>query len=250
MDSKDEFRVANLSWDQVAERIETSPAILPIGAGAKEHGFHLPMNTDQIQAEWLAARLAREFDALVWPTLTYGFYPAFEYYAGSASLTVGTFRATIAELVAGILSYGAKRVFILNTGISTLQPVEDVLAAKFAGKPVVHLRIHDGPRYREAANRLSEQAIGTHADELETSRMLVLCAEKVRMEQAAASPPGKGDHPVPLSPDDPESPNYSPSGSWGDPTLATPEKGEALLKAMHDDVRETVRDAIRDTSLS
>ena len=73
-----------MRWDEVARRIQDgAAAILPIGAAAKQHGFHLPLNTDRIQAEWLAGKLAAEVDALIWPTLSYGHYPAFVEYAGS-----------------------------------------------------------------------------------------------------------------------------------------------------------------------
>jgi creatinine amidohydrolase len=41
-----------------------------------------------------------------------------------------------------------------------------------------------------------------------------------------------------LTPSDPNSPNYSRSGSFGDPTRATSAKGEALLAAMLDDLHE------------
>jgi creatinine amidohydrolase/Fe(II)-dependent formamide hydrolase-like protein len=34
--------------------------------------------------------------------------------------------------------------------------------------------------------------------------------------------------------------NYSPDGVFGDPTLATKEKGELLLKAMIEDIRELI----------
>lgn len=64
------------------------------------------------------------------------------------------------------------------------------------------------------------------------------------MSRATASPPGKGKGPGPLTPHDSSSANYSPSGSWGDPTLATREKGEALLAAMAEDVVEMARHAI------
>lgn len=244
-------RVEFLSWDEVAHRIAAgASAVLPIGAGAKEHGLHLPMNTDKIQAEWFAGVIAKEIDAIVWPTLTYGYYPAFVNYAGSASLKAETFRSVVSEIISGILTFGARPVLVVNTGISTLAPVDETLEQVFSGQPVHHLKVHDGPRYKKSAAQLSQQAGGTHADELETSRMLTLMGDVVRLDRAQASPPGKGGAPAPLTPNDPESPNYSPSGSWGDPTLATKKKGEALLEAMAEDVADMARRALASTRLN
>src|SRR5882724_8604181 len=117
--------VERMTWDDVARRIgHGASAILPIGAAAKQHGFHMPLNTDRIQAEWLSARLAERFDALIWPTVSYGYYPAFTEYAGSSSLSASTFEAMVHEIAAGVLDSGCKTLFVLNTGISTLAPVE------------------------------------------------------------------------------------------------------------------------------
>lgn len=54
--------VEHMKWDEVARRLEAgAAAILPIGAGAKQHGLHLPLDTDRIQAEYQVApgRLTR-----------------------------------------------------------------------------------------------------------------------------------------------------------------------------------------------
>ena len=102
----------------------------------------------------------------------------------------------------------------------------------------MHLRIHEGPRYRRAAEQLAEQSHGSHADELETSLMLALAPQLVDMTRAEASPALGYEAPGPLTPSDVNSPNYSRSGSYGDPTLATSAKGEILLAAMLDDLRE------------
>jgi creatinine amidohydrolase len=68
--------------------------------------------------------------------------------------------------------------------------------------------------------------------------MLVLAPHLVDMLRAEASPPLRHDTPGPLTPSDTTSPNYSRSGSFGDPTLATRAKGEILLAAMVDDMVE------------
>jgi creatinine amidohydrolase len=232
--------IERLSWDVVARRIENgAAAILPVGAGAKQHGFHLPMNTDRIQAEWLAARIAGRIDALIWPTVAYGYYPAFVEYAGSVSLSAPVFEASIQEITSGILGFGCRALFVLNTGISTLAPVDRALARLDAGA-VLHLRIHEGPRYRHAAQKLADQSHGSHADELETSLMLALAPDLVEISRAEASPAVNRETPGPLSPTDTSSINYSRSGSYGDPALATRAKGELLLASMVDDLVEQV----------
>jgi creatinine amidohydrolase len=230
--------IEHLTWDEVARRIGNgAAAILPIGAGAKEHGLHLPMNTDRIQAEWLAARIAERLDCVIWPTVSYGHYPAFVEYAGSASLSVPTFEALIEEIATGIIGYGCRALLVLDTGISTLAPIDRSLA-RLGNPDVLHLKVHDGLCYRRAAKALAEQGHGSHADELETALMLALAPHLVDMSRAEPGPALTHETPGPLTPSDTASPNYSRSGSFGDPTLATRAKGEILLTAMVDDMVE------------
>ena len=233
--------VEHLSWDEVALRLaKGASAILPIGAAAKEHGFHLPMNTDLVQAELLAARIAAQVDALIWPTVSYGYYPAFAEYAGSCSLSDETFVSVIEELTRALLGFGCKAVLVLDTGISTISSVERALS-RLSGANALHLKIYDGPKYRAKAERLIQQVHGSHADELETSLMLALAPHLVEMNRAEASSLINCEAEGPLTPSDPSSPNYSQSGSFGDPTLATRTKGDILLVAMMDDLIEQVR---------
>jgi creatinine amidohydrolase len=234
----DRHFIERMHWDEVARRIKDGAvAILPIGAAAKQHGFHLPLNTDRIQAEWLAGKMAEKIDALIWPTLTYGHYPAFVEYAGSSSLSISTFEALVREVAGQILNGGCRKLLVLNTGISTLAPADRALA-RLDHTRIKHLWIHEGPRYPRVARQLAEQGYGSHADELETSLMLALAPHLVDMTRAEASPPLEQETPGALTPSDPASPNYSRSGSYGDPTRATSVKGEALLAAMLDDLYE------------
>ena len=230
--------IENLTWDEVFRRIaDGAVAILPIGAAAKEHGFHLPMNTDRIQAEWLAAKMADRFDALIWPTVSYGHYPAFAEYAGSTGLSASLFENLIEEIATVIVGFGCRALFVLDTGVSTKMPIDRALV-RLGVNHAKHLRIYDGPHYRRAVAQLAEQSHGSHADELETSVMLALAPDLVKMPRAEASPKLIHETPGRLTPTDTASPNYSRSGSYGDPTLATRAKGEVLIEAIVDDLVE------------
>ena len=180
-----------------AAHADGAAAILPIGAAAKQHGFHLPMNTDRIQAEWLAARLADRIDALIWPTVTYGYYPAFAEYAGSSSLSASTFEAMVHEIAsrhprlrlpqAVRARYrhqhaGAGRS---RAGASRCRPCA---ASADSRGPAL------SPRRRTS---WPQQSHGSHADELETSLMLALAPDLVDMSRAEASPAVKHEAPGP-----------------------------------------------------
>ena len=192
------------------------------------------MNTDWLQAQWLAEMLIARANVLVWPTLGYGYYPAFTDYPGSTCLGQATFTDMVAEILAGIGSTGIARCLILNTGISTIPPLRSAMEQVSGFRRLTLLNVYQGRRFRAVQQGLEEQPFGGHADEIETSLMLAIAPQKVAMRFAepavACRLSGRFDR------TDPSSANYSPSGSYGDPTLASSEKGRRLLAAMLADV--------------
>ncbi|HEX4414097.1 MAG TPA: creatininase family protein [Lacipirellulaceae bacterium] len=228
--------VADMTWKDVAERLSDGAyAILPIGAGAKEHGWHMPMATDQVQAEYFAERLTENINGIIWPTVTYGHYPAFVAYAGSVSISNDTFEALVGEIAKGIAEFGAREIIILNTGLSTIAPVERALSRLSARAR--HLKIYSGPRYCRAVKTLGRQSHGSHADENETSIMLAIAPDRVDMTRAADSPPLCGGTSIgPLNPSDASSENFSASGSFGQPSLASLENGRVFVQAILEDM--------------
>ena len=234
-------KVAELSWYALQQRIdENTLAVLPIGAASKQHGYHLPLNNDWLIAEWWGERVMEmeNTKALVWPTINYGYYPAFVDFPGSCTLSENTFRQLIQEVIDSILHAGINHLLIINTGVSTIRPLEAVVNSEDLQHKVRVWHCTRGEHYQAAAKRLSEQKFGTHADELETSKMLVIAPDVVHMEKAQAMPERAFDfqYELLISRTDPNHPNYSPSGSYGDPTLATFEKGRQLLQAQLEDL--------------
>ncbi len=224
--------VASLSWPDIETRIANGAAgVLPVGASAKEHGHHLPMNTDQVQAEWLAQRLTEKFDILVWPTVNYGYYPAFTDYPGSCSISEHTFTLLVREILSELFRHRVQTVIILNTGITTKAALAQV-SDDMTGTHLIN--VYEGPSLVRLAHTLLQQSHGGHADERETSLMLAINADAVRMNDSVV-----WDRPMregPLRRNDDHDANYSPAGVIGDPTLASPEKGRKLLTAMLNDI--------------
>jgi creatinine amidohydrolase len=220
-----------LTWPEAERRLgHDTVVVIPLGAAAKEHGPHLPLNTDQIQADYLARRIAERADVVVAPAVTYSYYPAFVEYPGSTTLRRETARDLIVDICRSLAAFGPKRFYLLNTGISTLAPLADAAVALAPDGILLHAH---NPRAAIAAleQALLHQPRGTHADEAETSKMLYIAPATVDMTKAipdlhSESPSGGG-----LT-RDPRKPGlFSPTGTWGDPTLATVEKGRRLVEA-------------------
>jgi creatinine amidohydrolase len=239
MPSEPGIWLERLTWVE-AEPLLTpdTTVVIPLGAASKEHGPHLPLNTDWRLADYLTRRVAERCAVVITPMVTFHFYPAFVEYPGSISLQQSTARDLIVDICRSLAAFGPRRFYVLNTGVSTVRALA----------PAVEALAPDGItlRYTNLLNTLSpierqvsEQQGGTHADEMETSMMLYIAPEVVDMSKAANDyHPGPG--PLSRAPGGPGT--YSATGIYGSATLATREKGqfvvEALVKALVGEIEE------------
>lgn len=217
-----------LSWER-AEKLLTpeSVVVIALGAESKEHGKHLQLNNDWLMAEYFKRRVLEASNVVVAPTINYSFYPAFVEYPGSTNLQRNTARDMVVDIVSSLANYGPKRFYILNTGISTIYPLREAQAV--LATRGIEMRFTDLNRF-EALEKQVRQSGGTHADEVETSMMLYIAPESVDMKKATRDL--HDDKPGPLTRDPNGKGLYSPTGAWGDPTLATKEKGKVLVEGM------------------
>ncbi|MCW5733384.1 MAG: creatininase family protein [Enhydrobacter sp.] len=201
-----------LTWVEAKARFDADAVvIIPIGAASKAHGGHLPLKTDALTARALGQRLIERLPVIAAPVVGFGYYPAFTPFAGSQHLTAGTFKAVLRELIASLTAHGVRRVALVNTGVSTETPLDEVAAE--IGALVLHMRLMG-----RAADPLIEHKEGGHADERETSVVLALDPRSVRMDRLAPAP------------------EFGQSAATGDPTRASAFKGERLLAAWVDDM--------------
>ena len=240
MSTTSSIYVEKATWAEVEEAYaQDFFSILPIGAACKEHGLHLPLNTDYLQANWIAKQLTETYKLLVWPTVSYGFYPAFVNYPGSCSISTDAFIQSMQNLFSNICRHRDEhKLFLINTGISTIKPLQTAIEQSEFQNRVELINVYHGEKFSQVESAIQTQKAGGHADEIETSIMLALQPESVKMERAQAGMDTKIRGP--LEPKDSTHPNYSPSGSIGDPTHASADKGIKLLAALLDDVKNTL----------
>lgn len=233
-------RVAESSWPVVQTILESGAhGIIPIGAASKEHGPHLPLNTDYLQAQWFAQRVSISIPFLIWPVVSYGHYPAFVEYPGSSSLSATTFLQMMHEIIEGACRHGLGKLFLLNTGISTIAPLQQAIAGSAFTERLHLINIYAGKHYLRTEKQLQQQAAGGHADEIETSIMLAIAPHCVQMQLAEPGLVNK--RPGPLNRTQPAEPNFSPNGIIGNPTVASVQKGKAFVQAICQDIEENIR---------
>ncbi len=225
-------RIEALPWTEAVALLDTAAVVMiPLGAQAKEHGPHLPLNNDWLLAEFFARAVAAGTRVVVYPTVNYSFYPAFVEYPGSTSLRMETARDMIVDIIRSVARHGPRRFYVLNTGVSTLRalaPARDSLAA--SGIVMVYTDILKVGK--DAEDRVRQQEGGTHADELETSMMLYMHPEVVRMRRAPNDyHPGAGGLTRDSAAAARDGKTWSRTGTFGNATLATREKGRILVRA-------------------
>lgn len=227
--SRGGIELAELTWVE-AEQVLNSQAVvvLPLGATAKEHGPHLRLDNDFRMAEYFKRRVLAAADVVVAPTIAYHYYPAFLEYPGSTHLRFETARDLVVDIVRSLAGYRPRRFYVLNTGVSTLRPLEaaaEVLRAEGILLHFTNILEVAGP----ATERVQEQIRGTHADEIETSMMLYIAPDRVDMSRAVREDRPSGRRGLTRRADGKGT--YSESGVWGDATLATVEKGRIVVEA-------------------
>jgi creatinine amidohydrolase len=238
--------IENMTWAEVAAAQKKNKVIIiPLGAAAKEHGLHLPLNNDYIMANYLRDRILSKLDhALALPTINYNYYPAFLEYPGSTSLTLQASKALVSDICRSLAKQGFNKFYVLNTGFSTIQALEiakqQLLKENISMEYLAPNIFFDSPLIK----KIQQQERGSHADEIETSMMLYIAPHIVRMKKMA-----RDDNPkVTPGPFTRDSPNdkglYSPTGAWGDPTLATQEKGKVITEAYVDFILKHINDFI------
>jgi creatinine amidohydrolase/Fe(II)-dependent formamide hydrolase-like protein len=180
--------------------------------------------------------VAEALPVLVAPVVSFGYYPAFVRYPGSQHLRVETFMALLTDVLTGFARHGARRLAVINTGVSTEAPLRVVVRDIYAAHGV-RVAVADLAALGRAVKPMLRQRLGGHADELETSLVLAIEPDAVRMERAepdyghlADAPATVFHQPVVFDADPGSGPDWSRTGARGDPSLASRETGEAALR--------------------
>ena len=224
--------LAEMSWAEVEEYLaKDDRIILPLGS-TEEHGRHLGLGTDSIEAEAIARGAGEQTNVIVAPTLHYGMALSQMGFPGTVSLKPMTLMAVLEDIFCSLYRHGFRRVLVVNGhggNTASLMSAIHTIAQDLIGLRVKSFEWWtDQEAYRVVVEMLGEQT-GSHASPGETAFMLAVQPNAVKLDRLTGR-----DAPVKPSREIITVQTFAqkyPDGIMGlDPRHATSEVGAALLK--------------------
>lgn len=216
---------------------KTRTVIQPFGA-LEGHGPHLPLGTDTFQVEEVCRRAAGETGVFVAPAIPYGVCRSTTDHPGTVSLTTPVLRKLVIDIALGFHRQGLRNYLFISghAGKTHLMTILDAAEELMARLPDIRTAVvSEYNELLEKGSEIIETADDSHAGEVETSRILALYPDLVRgtaPEEYPSFPP----HLLVR-----EKRRFWPGGVWGNPALASAEKGDRLMEIAVRSVSDIIR---------
>lgn len=186
--------LADLTWPEAAGRFAdpATVAVLPV-ASTEQHGHHLPIGTDTLLAEAMLVegrrRMPTRIPLIVLPTLTYGKSNEHAGFAGTLSLRAGTLRRVLRDVAEGVWTAGGRRLVLFNTHGGNHATLAAFARDARARKPALAVwNLHAWDLLTPEDVPPADPA-DLHAGARETSLMLAVAPERVRLAVLAGRDP-------------------------------------------------------------
>ncbi|HUU30163.1 MAG TPA: creatininase family protein [archaeon] len=236
--------LTDYTWKELSELPEKKELkfLLPLGA-TEEHGYHLPLGSDTLQASKVAQMAAQRVPGvIVMPEISYGSCVDTMNFCGTIHISGTTLGSLVTDIAESLYRHGFRKLVIFNghggnkgvadTGLRealhNLTPPGKEFAPDF---DIYLLNAYERPG--QQISPLVEGKDWGHACEIETSVMLVLAPEAVDMKQAVEEYMPGDSYTVWRVRD---MKTVSQSGVHGAANLATPKKGKQVLELLVSDL--------------
>jgi len=243
------------SWPQIRKLDKQTPVIVPLGS-LEQHGHHLPLFVDTIEVTAVAQAVEQRMRdrVLLLPTLWLGHSEHHRDFPGTVSVPASLYSQMIQGVARSVLRAGFTKILFLNGHGGNETPAAQALTELSCADDVAdgtHLGFTSWWQVGAAAVAPERHGMATpsisHACEYETSMILALRPDLVRIDQAVEAPPR-----APWNNSDlgkrvrffRRFHRLTAAGSLGKPTAATAEKGRSLIDAVVMDVVAFVEEFI------
>lgn len=224
-------------------------AIIPMGS-VEQHGPHLPCGTDYLASLVIGQRVAEKVDGLLLPFCPVGVTPFHMSFAGTLTLKPQTFIAVVEDICDSIIQHGAKKIVFFNWHEGNTSAMNLAAMAVQQRHPVRVLVV----QACYIAYELFGKECGlTHGGELEVLPILAYEPSLVHLDRATnPSPPERakqidslrrGRAAYPFLRDIRE---IAPTGWYGEPQKATPERAKEFLEGVANAAAEYIEKTFKD----
>jgi len=240
------MRLAEQTWPELRERLDgESLAVVPTGS-TEQHGPHLPLATDYLIAESLAAAATEETDAVLTPPIRIAVSEHHRQFHGTMWVEPELFRDYVESIVRNLTYHGFDRVLFVNAHGGNAQHLREVGRRLRRDRTAYAIEWMWDESIPELVDDLFEQN-GPHGGPKETAMIMHVARELVRedrledardgglTEMTAADARQFGARTFY------ESTDNSENGVFGDQTDATPEAGAELFAAATDQLVNLIR---------
>jgi len=202
--------------------------MLPLGS-LEQHGPHLPLGTDCYIAEELSKRVsAKTENSFILPTLPFGYSWVWRDIPCTVTIKEKTLEELLKEIARSIYRFKPKALIVINGHLANKTALKYV-ARDLADEISLKFFYFSLPEINKFPMDSNPSSLTIHAEEIETSLMLAIKPDLVNMSLAKpeypSEPKSYGVSALSLG-------TLSKSGVFGDPSIATKEKGETYLEIM------------------
>jgi creatinine amidohydrolase len=179
-----------LGWPDVQEYLQRDDRLILVVGSTEQHGRHLVFASDVWQPWEIAKRLSEDAGVLLAPPVNYGMSLHHLGFPGSLSLRPHTLSSIIVDLLESAYEHGFRHILILNGHGGNTASIQVALAEALHELHGLEVRLGNWWQEPEVKT-VFEQAFGespAHADAGETSVLMAIRPDVVRLERAAHSP--------------------------------------------------------------
>jgi creatinine amidohydrolase len=225
------YLLEELGWPDVAEYLRTDDRLILVVGSCEQHGRHMTFASDVWQPWEIARRLSDRSGVLLAPPLNYGMSLHHLGFPGSLSLRPDTLSSVIVDLLESAYGHGFRHILLLNGHGGNVAPIQTALMEALHELHGLEVRLASWwqePAVQAVFDAAFPGEPAGHADPGETSTILAIRPDVVRLERAAHSPGA----PRPSFLTQQVFMEHFPHGViGGDPTLASAVVGERALAA-------------------
>jgi creatinine amidohydrolase len=241
----EKYRYEEFTWPEIRDAVaQQRVAVLPVGT-VEQHGPHLPLVTDVLTATEMSRMAVEQMrqEAVLMPSVYYSFNEHHLDFPGTIAVKGETIINYVTDIGLSLAHHGFRKILLVN-GHGSNVPFLDIAARNITNKTEAICAMASWwsliPRDLLAKLRESEYPGGmAHGCELETSVLMHLRGDLVQMDKAERD---ISFQPTEFFYWDLQAPSpiffqewfsrYSRTGTVGDPTKASAEKGRMFVEAV------------------